>query len=132
MKKDIPEKDLDILISTIKAAKIQCEFDPVLFVFPEPNDMPSEAQVTFSKEILDDWLENDVVTVGYERYIAGALSFMHFSFDTLAYYLSEDKAANIKYIKEEYDVDWSKEYADTILKYSKIYHDVAKGQDEWL
>lgn len=127
-KKDIPVHDLEIITKAIEAAKVVAEFDPVLFVFPEPNDMPSEAQVAFTKEILNDWLANDTLTFGYEGFISGALNFMHFSLETLADFLSDDKQANIDYILKEYGIEWNEEFARTLLKYSKIY-EPAKKQD---
>ena len=126
-KKDIPVHDLEIITKAIEGAKDQAEFDPVIFVFPEPNDMPSEAQVAFTKEILDDWIDNDVLTLGYERFISEALSFMHFSLETLADFLSDDKQANIDYILKEYGIEWNEEFARTLLKYSKIYMDQYKN-----
>lgn len=128
-KKDIPVHALEIITKAIEAAKDQAEFDPVIFVFPEPNDMPSEAQVAFTKEILDDWIDNDVLTLGYERFISEALNFIHFSLETLVDYLSDDKQANIDYILKEYRIEWNEEFSRTLLKYSKIYMDQYKKQD---
>lgn len=128
-KKDIPVHDLETITKAIEAAKVVAEFDPVLFAFPEPNDMPSKAQVAFTKEILDDWLDNDTLTFGYERFISEALSFMHFSLESLADFLSDDKQANIDYILKEYGIEWDEEFACTLLKYSKIYMDQDKKLD---
>lgn len=120
-KKDLPLVDAQKIVQTLHAALSIADESPLLYMLPENADRPTPAQVAMAKEVILDYLGAEYPEESNYELIGHILDYMHFEFETLAGYLTKDREDNLSYIMRTYGLNWTPDFASTILQYADIF-----------
>ena len=120
-KREMPIMDARMIAQTLQAAASMADEHSVMFPLRAKRVTPTAAQAAFAREVIYNYLNNDIIDEADLPYLATVLSYMQFELETLARYNVGDAQDPLDYIARTHGILWTETFSKTLLKYSRLF-----------